>query len=185
MVYLGITSLLDLGNSPVTLLPGFMVIFLFEGLEIPKRGFKKPSVAMREPHAAYADMWRDGIFPKDLDLKHFLTSGPAILAALQIQNAFDMNAAHKRDAGIKVQVAGCGAEPILEDRRLCLLGRRGLHRAMREPCGMPPRDVRDVATCGASVIVRFRQTHSCQAWKLPMPREWLCTSCMVALKSRL
>ena len=75
--------------------------------------------------------------------------------------------------------------PILEDRRLCLLGRRGLHRAMREPCGMPPRDVRDVATCGASVIVRFRQTHSCQAWKLPMPREWLCTSCMVALKSRL
>lgn len=55
---------------------------------------------MREPHAAYADMRR-----------HFLTSGPAILAALQIQNAFDMNAAHKRDAGIKVQVAGCGAEP--------------------------------------------------------------------------
>ena len=54
-----------------------------------------------------------------------------------------------------------------------------------DPCGMPPRDVRDVATCGASVIVRFRQTHSCQAWKLPMPREWLCTSCMVALKSRL
>ena len=38
---------------------------------------------------AYADMWRDGVFPKDPDLKEFVISGPASLAALQIQNAFD------------------------------------------------------------------------------------------------
>ena len=39
---------------------------------------------------AYEDMWRDGVFPKDPDLKDFLMSGPAVLAALQIQNAFEM-----------------------------------------------------------------------------------------------
>ena len=70
-------------------------------------------------------MWRDGIFPKDPDLKQFLTSGPAILAALQIQNAFDMNAAHKRDAGIKVQVAGCGAEPHFGGSKIMPTGATG------------------------------------------------------------
>ena len=181
MVFLGITSLLDLGNSPVTFLPGFMVIFLFEGLEIPKRGFKKPSVAMREPHAACADMWRDGIFPKDLASSIFSPPALPFWRPCRSRTLSTWMPRTRETRASKSRSLDAVPNPILEDRRLCLLGRRGLHRAMREPCGMPPRDVRDVATCGASVIVRFRQTHSCQAWKLPTPREWLCTSCMVAL----
>ena len=39
--------------------------------------------------AAYDDIERDGVFPKDIDLAEFLVSGPAIAAALQLQNAFE------------------------------------------------------------------------------------------------
>lgn len=86
-------------------------------------------------------MWRDGIFPKDPDLKQFLTSGPAILAALQIQNAFEMK--YGKDE----------CERLIEDYAYWG-GDQGLtEQTMREACGMPPRDVRNVATRAASVIV--------------------------------
>ena len=79
-------------------------------------------------------MWRDGIFPKDPDLKQFLTSGPAILAALQIQNAFEMK--YGKDE----------CERLIEDYAYWG-GDQGLtEQTMREACGMPPRDVRNVAT---------------------------------------
>ena len=38
---------------------------------------------------AYADIHRDGVFAKDSELKEFLTSGPAICAALQLQHCFE------------------------------------------------------------------------------------------------
>ena len=38
---------------------------------------------------AYPDIGKDGIFTKDQELRDFLTSGPAILAALQLQHAFE------------------------------------------------------------------------------------------------
>ena len=86
-------------------------------------------------------MWRDGIFPKDPDLKQFLTSGPAILAALQVQNAFEMK--YGKDE----------CERLIEDYAYWG-GDQGLtEQTMREACGMPPRDVRNVATRAASVIV--------------------------------
>eukprot|EP00435_Cladocopium_sp_Y103_P012595 s364_g3.t1 len=90
---------------------------------------------------AYADMWRDGIFPKDPDLKEFLTSGPAILAALQIQNAFEMK--YGKDE----------CERLIEDYAYWGGDQGFTEQTMREACGMPPRDVRDVATRAASVIV--------------------------------
>lgn len=89
----------------------------------------------------YDDMWRDGVFPKDPDLKQFLVSGPAILASLQIQNAFEM----------KFNKEEC--ERLIEDYA-CWGGDRGLTEdTMREACGMPPRDRRHVCTQAASVIV--------------------------------
>ena len=86
-------------------------------------------------------MWRDGIFPKDPDLKQFLTSGPAILAALQIQNAFEMK--YGKDE----------CERLIEDYAYWGGDHGFTEQTMREACGMPPRDVRDVATRAASVIV--------------------------------
>eukprot|EP00435_Cladocopium_sp_Y103_P028911 s785_g7.t1 len=95
----------------------------------------------RAVEGAYEDMWRDGVFPKDPDLKQFLVSGPAILAALQIQNAFEM----------KFSKDDC--ERLIEDYAYWG-GDRGLTEdTMREACGMPPRDVRHVTTQAASVIV--------------------------------
>lgn len=86
-------------------------------------------------------MWRDGVFPKDPDLKQFLTSGPAILAALQIQNAFEMH--YSKD----------DCERLIEDYAYWG-GDGGLtEEIMREACGMPQRDVRDVAARAAAVIV--------------------------------
>ena len=86
-------------------------------------------------------MWKDGVFPKDPDLKQFLISGPAILAALQIQNAFEMKNC-KEDC-----------EQLIEDYAYWG-GDRGLtEQTMREACGMPPRDVRNVITQAAAVIV--------------------------------
>ena len=49
---------------------------------------------------AYADIWRDGVFAKDPDLKDFLISGPAVLAALQMQHAFEMKFSHKDRARV-------------------------------------------------------------------------------------
>lgn len=93
---------------------------------------------------AYADVWKDGVFPKDPDLKQFLMSGPAILAALQIQNAFEM------------QYSKADCERLIEDYAYWG-GDRGLtEQTMREACGMPPRDVRNVMSRAAAVIVRAR-----------------------------
>ena len=95
----------------------------------------------RAVEGAYEDMWRDGVFPKDPDLKQFLVSGPAILAALQIQNAFEM----------RFNKEEC--ERLIEDYAYWG-GDRGLTEdTMREACGMPPRDVRHVTTQAACVIV--------------------------------
>ena len=70
-------------------------------------------------------MWRDGVFPKDPDLKQFLLSGPAILAALQIQNAFERQNS-KEDC-----------EHLIEDYAYWG-GDRGLtEQTMREACGSP------------------------------------------------
>lgn len=53
---------------------------------------------------AYADIWRDGVFAKDPDLKDFLISGPAVLAALQMQHAFEMKFSHKDGAWFFVAI---------------------------------------------------------------------------------
>lgn len=90
---------------------------------------------------AYDDIWRDGVFAKDSNLKEFLVSGPAVAAALQIQNSFEM----------KYTRADC--EKMIEDYA-CWGGDGGLTEAtMREACGMPQRDVRGVDTRAASVII--------------------------------
>ncbi|CAJ1441782.1 unnamed protein product [Effrenium voratum] len=39
--------------------------------------------------AAYEDIFRDGVFPKDSDLADFLRSAPAVAAGLQLQHAFE------------------------------------------------------------------------------------------------
>ena len=112
---------------------------------ILRRSFVWRAVArFEDPRAVaggYDDMWRDGVFPKDPDLKQFLISGPAILASLQIQNAFEM----------KFNKEDC--ERLIEDYAYWG-GDRGLTEdTMREACGMPPRDRRNVCTQAASVIV--------------------------------
>ena len=60
---------------------------------ILRRGFCWQVKSQFEDKAAvdklHDDVHRDGIFPKDPDLKEFLISGPAILAALQLQHAFE------------------------------------------------------------------------------------------------
>lgn len=89
---------------------------------------------------AYEDMWRDGVFPKDPDLKDFLMSGPAVLAALQIQNAFEMKFSREDCLRMIEDYAYWG-------------GDRGLtEQVMREACGMPPRDVRGNINRIAAVI---------------------------------
>ena len=45
-----------------------------------------------DPHLlqpTYADIDKDGVCPKDPDLSRFLTSPPAVAAALQIQHGFE------------------------------------------------------------------------------------------------
>ena len=81
-------------------------------------------------------------FPRiDSDLKEFLCSGPAILAALQVQNSFEM----------KYSKGDC--EQMIEDYAYWG-GDRGLtEQTMREACGMPPRDVRNLSSRFASAIV--------------------------------
>ena len=89
---------------------------------------------------AYEDMWRDGVFPKDPDFKDFLMSGPAVLAALQIQNAFEMKFSREDCLRMIEDYAYWG-------------GDRGLtEQVMREACGMPPRDVRGNINRIAAVI---------------------------------
>eukprot|EP00438_Fugacium_kawagutii_P003693 Skav206833 [mRNA] locus=scaffold3672:167985:175192:- [translate_table: standard] len=90
---------------------------------------------------AYDDIWRDGVFPKDPSLKEFLISGPALLAALQIQNAFEMrHCQHDCEEMIENYAYWGGDNGLTE-------------QTMREACDMPPRDLRDIRTRAASVIV--------------------------------
>ena len=74
-------------------------------------------------------MRRDGVFPKDPDLKQFLTSGPAILAALQIQNAFEMHYSKDDSERLIEEYAYWGGDGSLTEE------------TMREACGMPLRDL--------------------------------------------
>ena len=96
---------------------------------------------LSNPAGAYDDISKDGIFPKDSSLKEFLVSGPAVLAALQMQIAFER----------KHSKAEC--EQMIEDYAYWG-GDKGLtEQTMREACGMPLRDLRSTPTRAATVIV--------------------------------
>lgn len=91
-------------------------------------------LSLSNPAGAYDDIYKDGIFPKDSSLKEFLVSGPAVLAALQMQVAFEM----------KHSKADC--EQMIEDYAYWG-GDKGLtEQTMREACGMPLRDLRSMPT---------------------------------------
>lgn len=74
-------------------------------------------------------------------MKQFLTSGPAILAALQIQNAFEMQYTKDDCERMIENYAYWGGDAGLTEE------------VMRDACGMPQRDVRDVSSRAAAVIV--------------------------------
>ena len=62
-----------------------------EGVPGDYLNFLSPmGLSLSNPAGAYDDIYKDGIFPKDSSLKEFLVSGPAVLAALQMQVAFEM-----------------------------------------------------------------------------------------------
>ncbi|CAE7501083.1 unnamed protein product, partial [Symbiodinium necroappetens] len=125
---------------------------LFQFLNVSKRDFNailRRSLVFRikarfeDPAAiagAYSDIHLDGVFAKDEELKSFLTSGPAVLAALQLQHAFETEHSQKDCVQVIENFVQWG-------------GDRGLTEAtMREACGMPPRDVRQCASRVQAVI---------------------------------
>ena len=89
---------------------------------------------------AYDDIWRDGVYPKDSELKSFLSSGPAILAALQIQNAFELKHTQDECSRMIESYAYWGGDGGLTEQ------------VMREACGMPPRDLRQHMSRAATAI---------------------------------
>lgn len=113
------------------------------------------------------------MFPKDPTLKDFLTSGPAVLGALQLQHTFEAKHSLK-DMGARIDILGF-CTVALKSKSACVLkaqdcsrpqdceeiiekyaywgGDRGLTESiMREACGMPPRDLRQTAHKIAAVI---------------------------------
>lgn len=96
-----------------------------------------------DPHvieSTYPEISVDGIFPKDPNLAHFLVSGPAVAAALQIQHAFE--AEHSRQQ----------CEEMIENYVLWG-GDGGLtEKTMRSACSLPPRDIRQNATKSSGII---------------------------------
>lgn len=96
-----------------------------------------------DPHvidAAYPDISKDGVFRKDPDLEAFLTSGPAVAAALQMQHAFEMEYSKEECVRMIEEFVTWG-------------GDFGLTEAtMRKACSLPPRDVTAATTRAAAVI---------------------------------
>ena len=60
---------------------------------------------------AYPDIDKDGIFAKDQELKEFLVSGPAILAALQLQHAFESEHNQQDCVGLEICAMHICASP--------------------------------------------------------------------------
>ena len=75
--------------------------------------------------AHYPDSHLDGIFAKDIGLREFLESGPAIAVSLRNQHGFE--AVHNRDK--------CRA--LIEEYAVAGL----TEKKMREACGLRPREV--------------------------------------------
>ena len=93
-----------------------------------KARFEDPQVIAN----TYEDIYKDGIFARDPDLHDFLTSSPAAAAGLQLQHAFE--AEHSKQQCLD----------IIEDY-VVFGGDSGLtETTMREACGLPPRNLRDI-----------------------------------------
>ena len=89
---------------------------------------------------AYADIEKDGIFPKDPSLPAFVISGPAIAAGLQLQHAFETGHSKQDCLDMIENYAVWGGDNGLTET------------VMREACGLPPRDLREAATRAAGII---------------------------------
>lgn len=124
-------------------------MFVIEGVDeknfnaIFRRGFLyRMKARFEDPHvlaAAYPDIHKDGVFPKDPDLQAFLTSPPAVAAGLQLQHSFEME--HSKDQCINMieeYVLG-GDGGFTED-------------VLRAACKLPPKDRRASLTHAGAVI---------------------------------
>ncbi|CAJ1456297.1 unnamed protein product, partial [Effrenium voratum] len=99
--------------------------------------FEDPQVI----ESAYADIAKDGVFPKDPDLGDFLRSSAAVAAGLQLQHAFEAEHTKKECEEMIEQYAAMGGDGGLTEA------------TMREACGLPPKDYRLAATRTAGVII--------------------------------
>ena len=101
-----------------------------------KARFEDPQVL----ESAYADIAKDGVFPKDPDLQAFLTSGPAVAAGLQMQHSFEMHYNKEQCIDlIENYVSWGGDGGLTED-------------TMRSACRLPPIERRTASTHAAAVI---------------------------------
>ena len=90
--------------------------------------------------SAYADIHKDGVFPKDPDLASFLTSSAAVAAALQIQHAFEAEYSKQACIDMIENYVTWGGDGGLTEQ------------TMREACRLPPRDIRAANTKFSAVI---------------------------------
>ena len=101
-----------------------------------KARFEDPQVL----ESAYADIDKDGVFPKDLDLQAFLTSGPAVAAGLQMQHSFEMQYNKEQCVDLIQNYVSVGGDGGLTEN------------TMRSACRLPPIERRSVSTHAAAVI---------------------------------
>ncbi|CAJ1439678.1 unnamed protein product, partial [Effrenium voratum] len=90
--------------------------------------------------AAYEDIFRDGVFPKDSDLADFLRSAPAVAAGLQLQHAFETQYSKQQCIDLIEDYVVWGGDFGLTET------------TMLEACGLPPRDLRHATSRAAAVI---------------------------------
>lgn len=96
-----------------------------------------------DPHvieAAYDDIHKDGVFPKDPDLHHFLTSSAAVAAGLQLQHGFEMKFDKQQCIDLIENYVNFGGDHGLTED------------VMRTACKLPPKNRRVAATAAAAVI---------------------------------
>lgn len=103
---------------------------------IPKGRFLDASIlASRYPHHE-----ADGVFPKDPDLKVFLSSGPCIAAGLHLQHGFEAKNDRLRCRTLIEQYAALGGDGGLTED------------TMRKACGLKPRTRRVGAAVPAVAV---------------------------------